>query len=189
MPGRLALDGNGNPLLDQFSSGGFVACVFRVAEIKSSPERYSLRLVASHRGTLVGFRAVVRREIRGIFTAGLNLIPAHIYRPAVEFIRTGTESDAMIGALRELYGMPARSVRMADITPFTGIALYLDEADMELRALKIKLHPHDCEGDVNPNEYFECFFTVDLPARLVFWNEKDTHYRAGLIQAISTALR
>jgi hypothetical protein len=185
MPGRLALDENGNPLLDQFSLRGFVICVFRIAELERSPERYSLRLVASHRGELVGFRAVVRRNIGGIFTAGLNLIPPNLYGPAVEFMRTGPESDAMIGALRGLFGMPSREVRMADITPFTGIALSLDEPDMELRALKIKLHPLDYE-DVNPNTDFECFFTVDLPSRLVFWSEKDDYYRRALVQAVST---
>jgi hypothetical protein len=189
MPARVALDGNGNPLLDQFTSGGFVDCVFRIAEVKSSPRRHSLRLVASHRGTVVGFRAVVRRGIRGVFTGGLNLIPAHIYRPAVEFVRTGIESDLMIAALREFYGMPEEPVRMADITPFTGIALHLDEAELETRAIKIKLLARDCDGEVNLSEYFEFFFTLDLPSRLVLWSEKDTYYRAPLVQGISRKVR
>jgi hypothetical protein len=189
MPKRVALDGNGNPLLDQFSSRWSADCVFRIATVKNSPKSHSLRLLASYRGTVVGFRALVRREIRGVLTPALTLIPAHIYRPAVEFIRTGPESDALIGAVRTLYGLPEESARMADITPFTGIALHINEADLETQSMKIKLHPLDYDDEVNPDDYFECFFTFDLPSRLAFWSEKDYYYRAALIKAISTTLR
>jgi hypothetical protein len=186
MAKRVAMDANGNPFLDQFRASGCVYGVFRIAAIKSSAKSHSLRLAASHRGVDIGFRAIVRRRIRGVFGGDLRLIPAHIYQPAVEFIRTGAESDTMIAALRELFGMPEKPVRMADITPFAGIALHLDEGDLETQAIKIKLLARDFDGDIDRDVYHESFLTLDLPARLALWHEKDSHYRAPLIRAIST---
>lgn len=185
MANDVALDDNGNPLLDQFSAGGFVDCVFRIREIATTAQSHSLRLAASHRGIFVGFRVVVRRGIRGGLDSEMNLIQAHVYRPAVEFIRTGAESDAMITALRDLYGMPEKPVQMADITPFTGIALHQDNVDMETQPIKIKLFGRDSDEEVERDEYFESFFSLDLPSGLVFWNEKDPDYRAPLIAGIS----
>jgi hypothetical protein len=130
MPDEVALDDAGNPLLDQFSADGFVDCTFRIAEIATSAQQHRLRLTASHRGALVGFRAIVTRGMRGGFDDDLNLMEAHVYRPAVQFVRTGAESDALVAALRELCGMPGANARMVDITPFTGIALHKDDVDM-----------------------------------------------------------
>jgi hypothetical protein len=141
--------------------------------------------MASHRGVLVGFRVVVRRGIRGGFDADMNIIPAHVYQSAVEFMRTGTESDAMLAVLRELYEMPQSAARMADITSFTGIALHHDDVDMETQPIKIKLFGRDSDDEIERGLYFESFFNLDLPSGFVFWNEKDPDYRVPLIEGIS----
>ena len=186
MVDRVAVATNGNPLLDQFRAAGCLG-VFRIAAIRSSARGHSLRLVASYRGADVGFRAVVRRGIRGVFGGDLRLIKAHIYRPAVKFIRTGAESDAMIAALRELFAMPQQPVRMADITPFIGIALHFDEGDVGMETIRIKLLAHDREVQAGDHKYHESLFTLDLPSRLALWQEKDSYYRAPLIRGISSA--
>lgn len=186
MADEVAVDDNGAPILDQFSADGFVDCVFRITEVVTSAKSYSLHLVASHRGTSIGFRAIVRRGIRGGIGADMKVIRDHVYRPAVEFVRTGPESDALLAALRELYGMHGSAARMAEITPFTGIALHQEDVDMENQPIKIKLFGRDSDQEIARGEYFESFFNLDLRAGLAFWNEKDLDYRAPLIQGIST---
>jgi hypothetical protein len=95
------------------------------------------------------------------------------------------ESDALVAALRELYGMPGVNARMVDITPFTGIALHKDDVDMETQPIKIKLFGRDSEEEVERDEYFESFFNLDLTSGFVFWNEKDQDYREPLVAALS----
>ena len=182
---EIAIDNSGNPLLDQFSEEGFVDCTFRILQLTSTANSHDMRLMASYQGTLVGFRVLVRRGIRGGFDADMNLIPAHVYRSAVEFMRTGAESDAMVAALRKLYGMPESAARMADTASFTGIALHHDDVDMETQPIKIKLFGRDSDDEIERGLYFESFFNLDLPSGFVFWNEKDPDYRVPLIEGIT----
>ena len=184
---QIVLDESGRPLLDQFSEDGFVDCTFRIAEISSDAEQHRLRLVASHNGAPVGLSAIVRRGIRGGFDPDMELIPEHVYRPAVVFMRSGPESDALLSALAALYGEPARRLRMVDAISFTGIALHQDDVDMETQPIKIKLFGRDSDEEVERDEYFESFFNLDLASGFVFWNEKDPDYRAPLIRGLSAA--
>lgn len=158
----IKVDELGRPLLDQFSEEGFVDCTFRIAEISSDPEYHRLRLVSSHEGVEVGLSAVVRRGIRGGFDPAMDLIPEHVYRPAVEFHRSGPESDELVTALASLYGEPAARLRMVDSLLFTGIALHQDDVDMESQPIKIKLFGRDSDEEVERDEYFESFFNLDL---------------------------
>lgn len=184
---EIELDELGRPLLDQFSEEGFVDCTFRIAEVESDPEHHRLRLVASHEGVAVGLSVVVRRGIRGGFDPDLELIREHVYRPAVEFLRSGPESDELVTALAALYGVPASNLRMVDAISFTGIALHQDDVDMESQPIKIKLFGRDSDEEIERDEYFESFFNLDLASGFVFWNEKDPDYRAPLIRGLSVA--
>jgi hypothetical protein len=177
----------GRPLLDQFSEEGFVDCTFRIAEISSDSERHRLRLVASHNGVAVGLSVAVRRGIRGGFDADMKLIQDHVYCPAVEFRRSGPESDDLVAALAALYGRPSQDLRMVDAISFTGIALHQDDVDMETQPIRIKLFGRDSDEEVERDEYFESFFNLDLAAGFVFWNEKDPDYRVPLIRGLSGA--
>lgn len=183
----IALDGAGLPILDQFSEEGFVDCTFRIAEISSDANVYRLYLLASYQGERVGFYAVVRRGIRNGFDDDMELIGEHVYRPAVELLRSGPESDRLINVLAKLYGMPAEDRRMVEAISFTGIALHQDEVDMETQPIKIKLFGCDSDEQVERDEYFESFFNLDLRARFVFWNEKDPDYREPLVRGLARA--
>ncbi len=183
----IEVDEFGRPLLDQFSEEGFIDCTFRIAEISGDPEHHRLRLVASHEGVAVGLSVVVRRGIRGGFNPDMELIREHVYRPAVEFLRSGPESDELVTALAALYGVPAPNLRMVDTISFTGIVLHQDDVDMESQPIKIKLFGRDSDEEIERDEYFESFFNVDLASGFVFWNEKDSDYRAPLIRGLSVA--
>lgn len=184
MSDQIALDEHGEPLLDQFSADGFVDCTFRIAELSSDAKTHTLSLTASHRGLRVGFRAAVVRGLQAGFDADMELIPAHVYRRAVRFERTGPESDALLMALAELYGVNDRPGRMAEVTSFTGIVLHQGDVDLEVEPIKIKLFG----GDGEPFEeeaYFESFFNLDFRAGYVYWNEKDTSYRESLLRGLA----
>jgi hypothetical protein len=141
---EIECDELGRPRLEQFSEEGFVDCVFRIGEVVSDEARHRLRLVASYNSVVVGFSAVVRRGIRGGFSADMKLVPEHVYRSAVEFIRSGAESDDLVTALAGLYGQPARKLRMVDTISFTAIALHQDDVDMDTQPIRIRLPVRIC---------------------------------------------
>lgn len=182
---QLELDDRGNPILDQLSEEGFVDFTFRIVPVSSNATAHRLRLVASHEGRVVGLDAIVRRGMRGGLDADMNVIQTHVYRAAVRFVRTGEESDALLGILAELYGLPPRRRRMVDVLPMTGILLHEDEVDLEYEAVRIKLFGCDSDEQIEREQYFESFFNLDLDAGFVFWNEKDPDYRRPLVQGLS----
>lgn len=181
----IATDEHGNPILNQFSSDGFVDCTFRIAAISTFEPAHRLSLVASVGGHPVGFDVFVRRGIRSGFDPDMNLIREHFYEPAVQVQRTGPESDRFVDLLAILYGFPPAVHRMVDVLPMTGIALHQGDIDMEREAIRIKLFGNDGDEQVERGEYFESFFELDLPNGLVFWNEKDPSYRIPLIAGLS----
>lgn len=96
----------------------------------------------------------------------------------------GSESDRLMMVLAELYGLPQEQRQMVDCFSFTAIALHQDGVDMEVEPISIKLFGNDGE-DMSEEVYFESFFKLDLPSKLVYWNEKDPEYREALINALS----
>lgn len=181
----MTFDETGNPILEQFSEEGFVDCVFRIARAQSDEFRYRLRLSASYRGVVVGFSAIVRRGIGPGFDRDMQLIPEHVYRPAVWFERSGPERDALITVLAEQYGLPGGPLRMVETLSFTGIALHNEDIDMETTPIHIKLFGRDSDADIERGDYFESYFNLDLSSGFVSWNEKDLDYRTPLIRGLS----
>ena len=182
---ELAVSRDGYPILDQFSEEGFVDCVLQIVERVDHDDHHELVLRASYKDKPVGMKVLVRRNIQGGFDAEMELIAEHVYRSGVRFLRTGPESDDLVGAIATLYGLPAASRRMVEDIAFTGIALHRSgEVDMEVQPIKIKLFGYDGPEDFG-DQYFESFFNLDLGNGFVFWNEKDEEYREALVRGLS----
>lgn len=176
---------DGLPLLSQFSEDGFVDCMFQVARRSDFDDHIELVIRASHDGQPVGLKVLVRRDIGGGFDSKMNLVPDHVYRAGVSFLRSGPESDALVAALANLYELPEASLRMVQRLEFTAIALHRDaEVDMEALPIKIKLFAYDREEDP-ADRYSESFFNLDLANGFVFWNEKDQEYREPVLRGLA----
>lgn len=185
----LKLAANGDPILNQFEGEGFVDCTFRILNLVSTESEHRFHLAASFDNEAVGFDVVMVRGIRGGLNAEMTeLIKDHVYYEGVEFQRSGSESDRLLMALAALYELPKEPRRMVDRFSFTAIALHQDDVDMEVGPISIKLFGNDGEG-MGEEVYFESFFRLDLPSRLVFWNEKDSDYREPLINSLSQPSR
>jgi AhpD family alkylhydroperoxidase len=184
-PEQLRVAENGDPILDQFGEEGFIDCTLRISNLVSSVHEYRFHVAASFHGETVGFDVVILRGIRGSLNPEMTeLIPDHVYYDGVKFMRSGSESDRLIMVLAELYGLAREQRQMVDRFSFTAIALHQDDVDMEVEPISIKLFGNDGE-DMSEEVYFESFFKLDLPSKLVYWNEKDPEYREPLINALS----
>lgn len=138
-PVEIAGAENGDPILDQFSAEGFIDCTFRIVNQVSSEHQHRFHLTAWHDGESVGFDVVIVKGIRGAFDREMELIPDHVYRDGVRFLRSGPESDRLMTVLASLYALSAKDRRMVDSFSFVGIALHHDDVDMESEPIKIKL--------------------------------------------------
>jgi len=185
---KITLTRNGDPILDQFSADGFVDCSFRIMDHVSGEDEHRFHLSASHGNQVVGFDVVVMKGIRGGMDNEMKLIPDHVYRGGIHFLRSGPESDRLMTVLATLYGLPTEARRMVDSFSFTGIALHTDDVDMEIAPIKIKLFGNDGK-DVPEDDYFESFFNLLMVEGFVFWNEKDPDYRRALICGLSTIVK
>ena len=184
-PEQLRVAENGDPILDQFGEEGFIDCTLRISNLVSSVHEHSFHLAASFHGETLGFDVVVLRGIRGALNPEMTeLIPDHVYYEGVRFMRSGSESDRLMMVLAELYGLSHEQRQMVDRFAFTAIALHQDVVDMEVEPISIKLFGNDGD-DMSEEVYFESFFRLDLPSKLVYWNEKDPEYREALINALS----
>jgi hypothetical protein len=179
------LSEEGLPILDQFTEGTVVDCFFEIVERVESAEHFELQLRASHNGSPVGMNVWVRRGIQGVLDADKKPIAEHVYRQGVRFSRTGPESDRLISAVAQLYGLPAAPLRMVPTIAFTAIAVHrAGQVDMEKDPIKLKLFGHD--GPEEPAErFFESFLELDLTNGFAYWTEKDGAYRAPLLKGLA----
>lgn len=178
------VDGEGNPILDQFSEEGFVDLIFRITELVHDGRHYRFHATASHRGTIVGMDAVVVCDIQGGFDSNMELVKENVYRQGVRLLRSGTESDRLVQAISELYSSPEPSATMVREEVFTAIALHQGELVMEEQPIKLKIFGRDSEA-FDEDAYYESFFNLDLVNGFVFWNEKDPDYRTPLLRALA----
>lgn len=181
---NLKLDTNGFPIIDQFSEDGFVDLTLRITTLKADGDHYRFHLAASHDNDELGFDVVLLKGINSGFDDNMDLIKDHVYPLGVRFLRSGIESDRLVSVIGYFYNAEDSPQKMVPEETFTVIALHQGELDFENECVKLKLFGKDSEP-FDENSYYESFFNVDLPNRLVYWNEKDPDYRQPLFAALS----
>lgn len=173
------------PILDQFSEEGFVDLTFEILDLVEDETHYRFNIAASFEDQVVGMGVVVQKGIKSGFDADMHLIQDHVYREGVRFFRAGERSDRLIAAIGKLYESDEIATRMIDEERFTAIALHQGAIDLASEPVKLKIFGRDDEP-IDEDAYYESFFNVDLPNRLIFWNEKDQDYRVPLLRGISS---
>jgi len=179
---HIRIDSNGNPFLIQGKDEGFVDLTFRIIDLDITGPHYRFHLSASHNKQNVGMNVVMVKGIQSGLDSNMHIVKEHVYRPGVRFLRSGLESDRLVPAIAELYGLVAPRSMVAEET-FTAIALHQGHIDMETQPVKLKLFGRDGEP-FDQQAYNESFFNVDLTNGFVFWNEKDPGYRKPLLRAL-----
>lgn len=180
----LQVDTDGNPILDQMSEEGFIDLTMRISQRVNDDTHYRFRLSASYNRQVVGMNVVLLKGIQSGFDPKMNLHRHRVYRKAVQFMRSGEESDQLVLAISQLYEADSQVRRMVDHETYTAIALHQGELDWESECVKLKIFGKDGEPFVE-DDYYESFFNVDLANGLVFWNEKDGDYRKPLLKALA----
>lgn len=174
---------DGNPVIDQLSEEGFVDLVFQVTRLVQEGSHYRFRLAASHKNQEVGMNVVLVTGIKGGFDSNMELMEDRVYRCGARFLRCGEESDRLVLAVSQLYGIDVPVGQMVESETFTVIALHQGDLDLWNQCVKLKLFGRDSEP-CDEDAYYESFLNVDLPQGVVCWNEKDPAYREPLLRAL-----
>lgn len=174
------------PILDQFCEDGFVDLTFEILDLIEDETHYRFNIAASFEDQVVGMGVVLQKGMKSGFDANMDLIQDHVYRSGVRFFSAGERSDHLVAAIGQLYDLNETPIRMVEEERFTAIALHQGDIDLASDPVKLKIFGRDDEP-INEDAYYESFFNVDLPNRLIFWNEKDQDYRAPLLRGLSAS--
>lgn len=176
-------DSKGDPFLVQDCEEGFVDLTFRIGDLSGDRKNYHFHLSASYKRRTLGMDVVLVKGIQGGLSASMDLVKEHVYRKGVRFARSGAESDRLVTAISELYGVKSAGKTMVNEETFTAIALHQGRLDIENESVKLKIFGKDGEPFIE-DDYYESYFNVDFPNGFVFWNEKDPDYRKPLLRAL-----
>ena len=94
----------------------------------------------------------------------------------------GVESDRLLRAIAELYGLEPFNRQFAAQVPVTSIALEQYPFDVSKNAVRFKVF-FNTNG--REDSYAELFTNIDLPNRRLELHEKDEGYRSNVVRALT----
>ncbi len=106
--------------------------------------------------------------------------PVITYQGEVRYRSMGTDSDAFLHSLDDLYGTQLKPSGMARETRFTGITLGGNPRKLGNGPVHVKLF-YEAAGE---NGYAELYTNIDLASRRVEIREKDEEYRSPVVRAL-----
>jgi len=153
--------------------------------VSSAFEAHRLVVVAKgiFRGAVVGLKVSFRNDLKpGIVSASVDR--SAFASDGIMFESIGEESDRLLDALANLYGMRQEIRRFSSGLAAVSLALEERPIDFELRYIRLKAFFHHESG---PDKYAELFVNLDLPAKRLEHHEKDEEYRRNVVSALSAA--
>ncbi len=104
-----------------------------------------------------------------------------LYWGRAELVSIGSESDAFVQLLDEVYGTRFGHRMMRERVPFLAVSLAGNPALLEHEPTKMKFF---FESDAEDRDA-EFYINIDVEAQTVQFHEKDTDYRRGIILSLS----
>ena len=167
------------PEVTSESEEGFYDLLFYVQEHKRLPDgSQSIRGSGTHNGRALGLEVILGPTWEAKSLA--KDMPLVTYRGIVTYRSTGSDSDAFVQLLDELYATKLTPKAMATETRFTGISLGGDPRDLTKGPVKIKLFFESGGQD----DYAELYTNIELATRRLEVHEKDEGYRLPVIKAL-----
>ncbi|HZL25000.1 MAG TPA: hypothetical protein VFC39_00555 [Acidobacteriaceae bacterium] len=167
------------------TSDGFVD--FRIPVIHSRVSEGGEALVTGA-GILFGEVAEISFSLRaGMLPNDFDAenVTLNALHDGIRMSLAGTGGKSFASALTRLYGSPRTSFLLPLWVCFTAVTLAGDPARIDTEIVKFKLfHEKGSTDEEEGPQYFEMFLNIDLPLCFVELNEKDTEFRAGVLNAL-----
>jgi hypothetical protein len=159
---------------------GFHDLVFYAQDLKKFPDGSQSILGL---GTYKGRKLELEIILGPTWKAGSlgKDVPLVTYQGIVTYRSTGSDSDAFIQVLDELYGTKVNPKAMNKETKFTGISLGGDPRDLSKGPVKIKLFFESGKE----NEYAELYTNIELAGHRLEVHEKDPDYRLPVVKSLA----
>lgn len=157
---------------------GFHDLLFYIQEYRrQSDGSQTIRGAGTHKGRQLGLEIILGPTWEAGSLGDIQLVT---YRGTVTYRSTGSESDAFLQVLDELYGTKLNPTAIGAETRFTGISLGGDPRDLTKGPVKLKLFFESGGQD----DYAELFTNIELAAHRLEVHEKDESYRSPVIRAL-----
>ena len=160
--------------------GDFHDLSFTIDQVRTLADgSKSLSVSGMMEGKQVGFEVILGPT----WQAGKSdpRIPIVVRKGMVTYKGMGTNSDAFVQVLDQVYRTKLGPKGMAASTKFTGLSLQGDPSKLEEGEVKIKLFFESNKQD----EYAEVFTNIDVAAKKLEFSEKDPEYRVALVKALT----
>ncbi len=155
---------------------GFQDLVFWLEEHEEQDNgTHRIRAAGTHKGKKVSFEILLSPK----WTSGMTS-PITAHTGTVTYRTIGTDSDAFLSALDQLYETKLSPKTMTKEVEFNAVSLEGHPGELEKGPVKIKLF---FEPE-NPDDYLELYTNIDLQACRVEVREKDMEYRPAVIKAL-----
>jgi hypothetical protein len=163
-----------------YEDGGFKDFGLAVREVKENPGSLTVRAGANVDGRDVQVDVIVPDKwAESELGEGKDLT---VRGGGLTLRRVGAASDSFVQLLAKHYGIKKAPVRMRESVDLAAVVLEGNPENLPKEPVKIKIFFNaDSERE---EEYGEAFLNIDLPRRLVQFNEKDPDYRAPIISAL-----
>ncbi len=170
---------SGPPEVTSEQEEGFHDLIFYIQGHKQLPDgSQSLRGEGTYKGRQLGLEVVLGPNWKE-GSLGKN-IPLVTYQGLVTYRSTGTDSDALVQVLDELYGTKLSPKAMGREIQFTGISLEGDPRDLKKGPVNIKLFFESGKED----DYAELYTNIKLAGNRLEVHEKDEAYRSPIVKAL-----
>jgi hypothetical protein len=155
--------------------------VFYIQDYKKLPDgSQSMHCAGTYKGKPLGLEVILSP---GWKAGSLDKnIPLVIYSGIATYRSIGTNSDAFIQTLDELYGTKLNPKTMSATTQFTGMSLEGDPRDLDTGPVRIKRF----FDTGNQDDYAEFYTNIQLGNHWLEIGEKDPDYRLPIIKALRT---
>jgi hypothetical protein len=169
------------PEITSESEEGFHDLVFYIQDFKRFEDGTQMvRASGTYKGRKVGLDIILGAHwVSGSIGKAVPLIT---YRGSASYRSIGSESDAFLKILDELYGTKLNPKSIKGETQFTGISLGGDPRDLAKGPVKIKLF-YESGSD---SSYAELYTNIELAKSKLEIREKDPDYRSPIVRALTS---
>jgi hypothetical protein len=167
------------PELTAEIEGGWVDLCLKLENLtRDSDGACRLEASALFEGQIVAFAITLGTTWEPLAEEGMA---KSFYRGGAHIKSLGSQSDAFIRSLDQLYGTKIGASRMRDDIVFIAVSLEGHPLRLEAESLKLKLFFESETDDLCAEFYLNC----DVNVQRVQFREKDTDFRRALVLALA----
>lgn len=154
---------------------------------KTTDGRLMIQASGDYKGKSIGLEAYFRTDMKPVeynpVTGVINIVdPETVYVDGITVKSMGEESDQLVKALSDMYGISLNNYKMTEEIRFTVLCLESENNDIDEFSQKYQLLIDEEEGK---DTYGELFINIDMDLSSLVISEANVEYRKNVLGALT----